>query len=84
MREAGITKGRVVCLFLYSMLILLLVLVFIFVGVTAFVGEGAFGAVINSLLTAGLSMLLDSQTATFFHLGIKEYFGAQHRNKLRF
>lgn len=55
MQEAGITKGRVACLFLYSVFLLLLVFAFIFVGVTAFVGEGAFGAVINSSLTAGKS-----------------------------
>ncbi|GMH35577.1 hypothetical protein BSKO_03445 [Bryopsis sp. KO-2023] len=60
MREAGITKGRVACLFIYSMFLLLLVFAFIFVGVTAFVGEGAFGAVINSSLTAGAGVVMNA------------------------
>lgn len=47
---AGMTRGRMVALLLYAVLLLLLIFVFIFVGVAAFTGAGTLGAVVNSAL----------------------------------
>jgi len=49
----GITRTKMLMLFLYAMIILAMILLFIFVGVTAFVlpGGSSFGACVNSGLT---------------------------------
>ena len=62
MRESGMTQGRLVMLFIYAVTVLLMVFAFIFIGVNAFLGAGTFGAIVNSILTAGAFMHLP-QTA---------------------
>jgi len=52
MTEAGVTRSRLAVVFAYSILVLCLLFAFIFIGVAAFVGSGAFGAVVNSSLIA--------------------------------
>lgn len=60
MKEKGYTPSRMVMLFCYSIFLLVLVFCFIFVGVAAFVGAGAFGAVVNSSLTAFAGIVMNS------------------------
>ena len=60
MQESGMTKSKIMVLFTYAITLLLLVFMFIFVGVAAFVKGGAFGAVVNSMMTAGAGGAMNS------------------------
>lgn len=59
MKLRGITKGRLIALLIYAILVLLLIFIFIFVGVAAFTGAGTLGAIVNSLLAAGSGIALN-------------------------
>lgn len=60
MQEAGMTKSKIMVLFTYAITLLILVFMFIFVGVAAFVKGGAFGSVVNSMMTAGAGGAMNS------------------------
>lgn len=59
MEKMGMTKGRVIFLLCYAIVILLLIFVFIFLGVGAFTGASTLSAVVNSALTGGSGIAMN-------------------------